>query len=111
MQHCCKVMPSKLHQLCCTYKPATYEDLDSRPSHPNSRLFTFVQLLGILFPIMSYFGSFSFQIGYDSSVNPTVANSFATAAYRFGHTLLVGNFKRLNNQYNELQDVDLSSVR
>ncbi len=44
-------------------------------------------------------------------MNPTVANSFSTAAYRFGHTLLVGNFKRLNDQYREMQDIDLSEVR
>lgn len=28
--------------------------------------------------------------GYDSNRNPTIANVFATAAYRFGHTLVQG---------------------
>ncbi|MFK8161518.1 MAG: peroxidase family protein [Lewinella sp.] len=34
--------------------------------------------------------------GYDSSINPQLANSFSAAAFRVGHTLLNGNIRRLD---------------
>lgn len=35
--------------------------------------------------------------GYDSNIDPTIANEFSTAAYRFGHSMLSDNLQRLNN--------------
>ncbi|CAI8057022.1 Peroxidasin, partial [Geodia barretti] len=37
--------------------------------------------------------------GYDPNVNPTIANAFATAAYRFGHGQILPFFNRLNTSY------------
>ncbi|MEM8732658.1 MAG: peroxidase family protein [Planctomycetota bacterium] len=34
--------------------------------------------------------------GYDASVDPSISNVFATAAYRFGHTMLSPELQRLN---------------
>jgi hypothetical protein len=40
--------------------------------------------------------------GYDRSVNPGIANLFATAAYRFGHSLLNTTLLRLDRHGNEI---------
>jgi len=39
--------------------------------------------------------------GYKSNVNPSISNEFATAAYRFGHSMLDGEVGRLNNDGTE----------
>jgi hypothetical protein len=41
--------------------------------------------------------------GYDSSVNPQVSNTFATAAYRLGHTMLSPTLLRLDAEGNEIE--------
>ena len=46
--------------------------------------------------------------GYDANVNASVRHALATAAFRFGHTLVRNNFERLDNQYNPTADGPLS---
>ncbi|XP_078684536.1 myeloperoxidase-like isoform X3 [Branchiostoma floridae x Branchiostoma belcheri] len=42
-----------------------------------------------------------FYSGYDRYINPTISNVFATAAYRFGHSLVDNHFLRYDPDFNE----------
>ena len=46
-----------------------------------------------------YLGSYE---EYNSSVDVTIANGFATAAYRFGHSQIMPFFSRLDSNYDQL---------
>lgn len=40
--------------------------------------------------------------GYDDKVNPTVANAFSAAAFRFGHSLVPNKFSQLDKNFDEI---------
>ena len=50
--------------------------------------------------------------GYKSEVNPSIANVFATASYRFGHTMLSSQLLRLDRRLKEIDEghLDLASA-
>ena len=47
-------------------------------------------------------------LGYDPRINPGVTNAFATAAYRYGHTLIRPFFDRLGSNYQNIAKGPLS---
>ncbi len=56
-------------------------------------------------------GAIDKYTGYDSTVNPGISNEFATAAFRFGHSLLGNDLEFLNNKGLPVRDeVSLSEA-
>ena len=70
---------------------------------------TLSQLIGIFYALREYLpkilGPQGMEMmegynGYNSSINPSVSNVFATAAFRFGHVTIMPEFRRLDENFN-----------
>ena len=48
--------------------------------------------------------------GYKPDIDPSIANSFSTAAFRVGHTLLSATLRRLDANNQTIGDLDLSQA-
>lgn len=48
-----------------------------------------------------------YYTGYDSTVDAGIINSFAAAAYRFGHSQIRNVIKRLGMYHRQFKDIDM----
>ena len=55
-------------------------------------------------------GAISPYDGYDSTVNPTITEEFAGAAFRFGHSLVSSDIEGINEQGQTTSDQELKDV-
>ena len=76
--------------------------------YQNARSIVIAELQSITYnewlPSLLGRGAIARYVGYDSSVNPGISNEFATAAFRFGHSLLGDDVEFLDNNGIEVRD-------
>ncbi|XP_041643839.1 eosinophil peroxidase-like [Cheilinus undulatus] len=65
------------------------------------QIFTFRDYLGLIVGPNVTAHKLSAYPGYDETIDPSISNVFATAAYRFGHTMVQPFMFRLNEKYEE----------
>ena len=75
-------------------------DLTDEELYQQARQIVIGELQAITFneylPALFGEGAISKYMGYDSSVDPSIANEFSNAAYRYGHTMLSSELLRLD---------------
>lgn len=83
---------------------AANPDLTDEELYQQARQIVIAELQAITFneflPALFGTGVVSEYAGYDSSVDPSIANEFSNAAYRFGHTMLSSELLRLDENGN-----------
>lgn len=88
------------HNRIATELAAENPDLTDEELYQQARQIVGGELQAITFneflPALFGTDAISDYAGYDSTVDPSIANEFSTAAYRFGHTLLSSELLRLD---------------
>ncbi|RNA39528.1 Peroxidasin, partial [Brachionus plicatilis] len=51
-----------------------------------------------------------YYTGYDSQINPAIANEFSTAAFRFGHTLIRDKFTRYDENDQKIKAINFTDM-
>jgi peroxidase len=73
--------------------------LDDEASYQQARIMVWAEIQAITYreflPILLGKGAISGYQGYDPGVDPSIANFFSTASYRFGHSMLNATLLRL----------------
>ncbi|MCA9007108.1 MAG: peroxidase, partial [Planctomycetaceae bacterium] len=87
-------------------------DLTDEQLYQQARQIVAAELQAITFneflPALLGSNAISRYHGYDSNVDPSIANEFSTAAYRFGHTMLSSELLRLDENGNVADEGNLA---
>lgn len=87
-------------------------DLTDEELYQQARQIVAAELQAITFneflPALLGSNAISRYQGYDSTVDPSIANEFSTAAYRFGHTMLSSELLRLDENGNVADEGNLA---
>lgn len=83
----------------------SHPELSDEELYQKSKLIVEAEIQAITYndflPLLLGEDALSQYTGYDASVNPQIANFFATAAYRLGHTMLSNTISRINEDGSE----------
>lgn len=92
------------HNRIATELAAENPDLTDEELYQQARQIVTAQLQAVTFneflPALFGTGAVSEYAGYDSTVDPSIANEFSNAAYRFGHSMLSSELLRLDEDGN-----------
>lgn len=94
------------HNRLATALAAANPRLDDEQLYQKTRRIVIAELQWIVYneylPALLGSNAMPRYTGYNANVNPGIANEFATAAYRFGHSMLDGELGRLNDDGTEV---------
>lgn len=96
------------HNLLADELAARDATLTDEQLYQQAREFVIAQIQAITFneflPAILGANAVNDYAGYDPDADPTIANEFSTAAYRFGHTMLSQQLMRLNADGSEAEE-------
>lgn len=100
------------HNRVATELAEQHPDWDDETLYQEARKYVTAELQAVTYnefiPAMLGENALSDYRGYNPNTNPQISEAFATAAYRFGHTMLSSEIHRVDENGNEIAEGHLS---
>jgi hypothetical protein len=100
------------HNRVATELGEQHPDWDDETLYQEARKYVTAEFQAVTYnefiPAMLGEDALSDYCGYNPNTNPQISETFATAAYRFGHTMLSGEIQRVDENGNEIEEGHLS---